>query len=700
MKKTSLFGALALLLVFSCSKTSLQEPVLEEPIDRLDPWTYVNTPAKPAETGAPLTINAGFPETKSHFEMNAGGTYGSVLWKAGDTFKMYETGNYYAVFSNTSGAGAKATFTTEHSLTTPPFHSFHNVPSLLMNAGKTLFGFEVPAEQTAVAGGIADELNYSYAKSATFNSSDADLTFHNMLALVRFKISGSLASSVTSVTLRGAVPLAGNCTMPAPEDDIPVLSLSAHFSGYEAVSNTVTLSGTFAEDTYYYFAVVPGKQSGLVLTFSDGANTTTKVGSKEVEFKRGRVADLGTLNIGTAWTTPSTATITWNTASAVAPKPVTIAVIPDGFTAAELPKYEMLAKAAMNTLFNVEPFKSYKEYFNVYILKVASEESGARISNGTTAEQSRKCYFESSWPSNSYSTMAANQTKITNFVTDNCPDIVSGKHTINEVPILMIINDSRYGGICRSWSDGFAYCMAPYTYEGGGLSWSYPNVEAVSDSDPLQGTQATSTARYTEVGSNSGNWLNTMVHEFGGHCFSKLADEYWYDDEGEEVSYISEHRWDNPPYNGVPFSLNVSATYANPGYDDPGLGAAYIKQGWQHLIDMKTDPTYAAYMAARPQYSRIGVYQGGAVFSLHRWRSERVSCMIDNRFYFSTFQRELIVKRIMSLAGESFSFDSFLAKDVAIDPVRDVISSPVMGVEDPIPPRPVPLLPPPVLTVN
>jgi hypothetical protein len=70
--------------------------------------------------------------------------------------------------------------------------------------------------------------------------------------------------------------------------------------------------------------------------------------------------------------------------------------------------------------------------------------------------------------------------------------------------------------------------------------------------------------------------------------------------------------------------------------------------------------------------------------------------MIDNRYYFSTFQRELIVRRIMTLAGESFYENSFWEKDVATDPVRDNISSAVMG-SDPVMPRPVPLLPPPVL---
>ena len=59
----------------------------------------------------------------------------------------------------------------------------------------------------------------------------------------------------------------------------------------------------------------------------------------------------------------------------------------------------------------------------------------------------------------------------------------------------------------------------------------------------------------------------------------------------------------------------------------------------------------------------------------NRWRSEKISCMIDNRQYFSTWQRILIVKRILQLAGESFSLSDFFAKDVTIDPVRDASSS-------------------------
>jgi hypothetical protein len=49
--------------------------------------------------------------------------------------------------------------------------------------------------------------------------------------------------------------------------------------------------------------------------------------------------------------------------------------------------------------------------------------------------------------------------------------------------------------------------------------------------------------------------------------------------------------------------------------------------------------------------------------------------MIDNRPYFSTWQRILIVLRILERAGETFDMDAFIAKDDTFDPVRPAASA-------------------------
>lgn len=699
MKKISsllILAAVPLFIFPSCDKHTLVDVPEKEATTVIDPWLAKPVTNIKSLPGPSVSITAsGSAETKSHLQMN-GDNFAKVIWDANDSFVMYgESGEtlYQAVYTTTDG-GEKATFTPNGSMAgITKLYSFY-APLSNKGSGKHViianpidygFGIKVPAEQAATANDVTKGLNFAYAESDNYED---NLTFKNMLALVRFKMTGSIASNVQSVTLLGASSLAGDCVLVPTADGTPVLTFSKKFNG-DVASQTVTLTGTFEANTYYYFAVVPGTQSGFSLVFSDGdGNSITKIATNAVTFARGEINDIPTIDLGNTWPTsgPDMSTIQWNTASAGASKPVTIAVVPDGFTTAEMPLYEMLANAAMNTMFNVEPFKSYKEYFNVYIMKVASTESGARISDGTTAEQNRECFFESTWGKNDYVHMRANDDKVFNYVSDHCPDIGVGedKHSIDDVPVLIIINDSRYGGKNITSSLGRAYCMAPYTYSGGGLSWSYPELEAKSDSDPAQGTQATPAERLAEVGQNTGNWLNTMVHEFAGHCFGRLADEYWYDIVESATDHIDTYEWP------VKFGLNVSRSYLNPGYDT----GDYAADGWQFLLDEKS--TLAA---SNPLYNRIGVYQGADVSILNRWRSERVSCMIDNRFYFSTFQRYLIVKRIMTLAGATFDEDSFWAKDVPIDPVRDIVSSSVMGESNSIPPRPVPLLPPPTLVV-
>ena len=704
-KKVNLFRLSILLLfavmlpfVFSCTNDLVPGDPDQQELrpTMIDPWTAIDQSPYAKEVQGSSSLKARFIQTKSHLVMNGENNFGKVVWDPGDSFMMYTYNGGFTSSTYTTTSGGEVAEFSGNDFGSITRHSIH-APSMSIGLGHDasgcFFGLNVPQAQIAVANKVSDNYLLSYAQS--YNQSD-NLTFKNILALVRFKISGAIVSSgnVNRVTLTGASVVAGDfIIMPSAEGN-PVVSLSKQFTG-DTTYTSINLTGSFAADTYYYFAVIPGVQSGFSLEFSGEGGKTTFISPKTVNFEQGKIADLGIISLGDEFAddpaNPNMNTIKYIEATAGAAKPVTIAVIPDGFTNAEMGKYEMLAKSAINTLFSVEPFKSYKDYFNVYILKVASHESGARITDGTTAEQNRDCYFVSKWAKNSYDNMEANADSVRNFVTRNCPDIINLKHTIYEVPVLIIINDTRYGGRCHTSSSGFGYCMAPYTYSGSRLTWYYPNIEAKSNSDPSQGAVTVSPERKAELGENVGNWLNTMVHEFGGHCFGRLADEYWYNSYKEAVSYIDGHRWDLPPYYGVPYGLNISASYTQPGYDDPGQGDQYIKQGWQHLIDQK-----ASLVLSNPLYNRIGVYQGGEVSVLNRWRSEEISCMIDNRYYFSTFQRELIVRRIMTLAGESFSESSFWAKDVATDPVRDNISSAVMG-SDPVMPRPVPLLPPPVL---
>jgi hypothetical protein len=188
--------------------------------------------------------------------------------------------------------------------------------------------------------------------------------------------------------------------------------------------------------------------------------------------------------------------------------------------------------------------------------------------------------------------------------------------------------------------------------------------------------RSTPSGTISELGSSIGDWRNTIIHEFGGHAFGRLADEYW---SNTMLTYtnsnVSGHSWP------VPFGLNVG----NNPTAVPWKGI---------LLD-----NLANLVSRDSRYGRIGTFQGGDTYTFGRWRSEKVSCMIDNRMYFSAWQRYLIVQRIFTLSGDlaSFTYSSWLSRDVPYDPIRESTSSPIMGIDAAGPVHEAGPLPPPIL---
>ena len=683
-------GLLATLLAFgACEKAYEASSVPETKPEENDPWLFERVSAQEMMApGQGATLLAGFgEETRTHIEMNPEGTFAATAWTAGDEFKIMGYGGgygWYGATFATQESGTKVTFRTGQYLPNPaPYFAVYPSPSNFGSSsdGKLLISVNLPPEQTAIESGFAEGLAIAYTGTPSLT---ADLHFQSQVSLVRFRLSGNVVSRVEEVRLEGTSSLAGNAIIAVdPASGAGVLTQDRSFTG-DVQSSVVTLSGNFEAGKDYYIVLYPGTRD-FMMVFADGEGHSTTKYATGFTFPRSRISDFGTIDLGDDFTDGAfdPDPIPYMVATAGAAKPVTIAVIPEGFTAMEMPRYEMLAKSGIDALMNTEPYKSYKNYFNVWILKVASNDSGASITDGNgNIRTFRDCYFESKW-GEKYRDMTANGDKVFQFVTENCPDIVNGIHPVNEVPVLMIINDARYGGICHSYSDGSGYGMAPYTYSGGAITWDFPAIVPTTD-DPLPTPvtndvlnsyyRLTTNADRNELGHNFGDWRNTLVHEFGGHCFGRLSDEYWPDDYLEyNPNPVSGQSW-----SPVSFGWNVAASPSS--------------VPWQTaLMDRREE-----LVARNPNYGRIGVFQGGDTYLYGRWRSEKISCMIDNRYYFSTWQRMLIVQRIMTLSGSTFDEAAFWAKDKTLDPVRDVISSQTAG-SHPLPVKEVPLLPPPVL---
>ncbi|MEK8106947.1 M64 family metallopeptidase [Micromonospora sp. M12] len=62
-----------------------------------------------------------------------------------------------------------------------------------------------------------------------------------------------------------------------------------------------------------------------------------------------------------------------------------LVLLGDGYTEADLPTFRAHVDRHLNTLWTIEPFKSYRSYFNVYAVEIVSAESGVDCDPGSSA---------------------------------------------------------------------------------------------------------------------------------------------------------------------------------------------------------------------------------------------------------------------------------------------------------------------------
>ena len=132
-----------------------------------------------------------------------------------------------------------------------------------------------------------------------------------------------------------------------------------------------------------------------------------------------------------------------------------------------------------------------------------------------------------------------------------------------------------------------------------------------------------------------------VQHEAGGHGIGHLADEYIYHQEFIQKCkcFCCMHLENLLSQHSTGFGLNISQN------------GKYKEVPWSHLI---FNPSYV---------DIVDIYEGGYFHSRGVYRSESNSCMNNNVAYFSTWSRQLIVERIMKMAGEQFDINKFYAND-------------------------------------
>lgn len=286
-------------------------------------------------------------------------------------------------------------------------------------------------------------------------------------------------------------------------------------------------------------------------------------------------------------------------------KGINVVFLGDGYNAKEISEGKMLdnINEAVKHFFNIEPYKSYRDYFNVYTGIAVSPESGVGGVNtiihnrfNTTAKGGVTLGGRNADGSD-YEAIFEYACKAPTVSADN----------INETLIVMIPNTKEYGGICYMYDEGaaIAYCpMSDYGY-------------------PL-------------------DFRGVIQHEAGGHGFAKLGDEYIYHNAFIDAC-------------GCSCCGHVDEFYmakAMGWYENLSLTGHMNNVPWSHLI-------------FHEKYNQIvDIFEGGFMHTRGVFRSEQNSCMNNNIPYYSTISRETIVKRIKAIAGEVYSFEDFVANDV------------------------------------
>lgn len=282
---------------------------------------------------------------------------------------------------------------------------------------------------------------------------------------------------------------------------------------------------------------------------------------------------------------------------------VNIVFLGDGYSAKDISegKYINTINQAVGHFLNIEPYKTYKDYFNVYTGIAVSPESGI---GGVNTIINNKF--------NTYAlggvTLGPNSTgcdqKIFEYAT-NAPNV--DETNISKTLVVIIANTSEYGGVTYMYNDGSSIAYCPVS------NYDYPY-----------------------------DFRGLIQHEAGGHGFGKLADEYIVHNAFIHSCGCACH----PHVGEILKAKNLG------WYENISLSGKLNEVPWSHFI-------------FHEKYNQIvDVFEGAFYHSRGVYRSEQTSCMNNNIPYFNAISRESIVKRIMAYAGETYSLSDFLAKDV------------------------------------
>ena len=206
-----------------------------------------------------------------------------INWQEGDQISIFD-GKTNNQFTLKNGAGTKSATFQGNAATAAKYtavYPYQSEASYDTSNGKVT-GITLKPTQNATAN--------SFDKEAALMIAEGDnttLTFKNVVGYV--KVTPKFACSKIVLQAAGESEyLAGMCTL-SYGDGMPSIAFTSD------QSTSITLSGTITANTAYYIAVPAVTLStGWSISFTDNTgNVYTRTGSKEIEFKRNTIINLG-----------------------------------------------------------------------------------------------------------------------------------------------------------------------------------------------------------------------------------------------------------------------------------------------------------------------------------------------------------------------------------------------------------------------
>lgn len=339
--------------------------------------------------------------------------------------------------------------------------------------------------------------------------------------------------------------------------------------------------GTFNKPTYKKYA---GRSGEIVFRLEDKDYTCTlDVEQYDADYSDGEVMTLNTATKGPG---------------------IDIVFIGDGYDAKDIAKgtFKQNTEDGFKHFFGIEPYSTYKDYFNVYAVVSKSNDSGIGTVN-TVIDTKFGSYFT--------------QNRIKAPAADKCfqwAKRADASMDLSKSLVIMLMNTSTYEGVTMMYGDGSAIACCPVSTD------AYPY-----------------------------DFRGIIQHEAGGHGFGKLGDEYIYHNAFIQTCNCTD---------GCEHPKGDDDTMTSYGM--------YKSKGWYKNLSMTADAKQVpwAHLIYHKNYSdKVDMYEGGYMHTRGVYRSEATSCMNNNIPYYSAISRQAIVERIKAYAGEAFDVDDFVAKD-------------------------------------